>query len=311
MTRDGVPRAQRRGVPRHEDDVRTEASGNDPVGAVCLFGVAAGHRNLGVGALRAAAAAELLKREPACRITVFDEGWGQRPGRVLVAGRWVPVELCGVRNSRRLHRRESYLNMRLSAALGGLGNPGLARIDAADAVFDISGGDSFSDIYGEHRFRTVAWPKRLAVLRRRPLVLLPQTYGPFRSPRLRAEAAGLLRAAAMAWARDDDSYQAMLELLGDDADPARHRPGVDVAFALEPREPGEEVRDALLGVGEGDRAGELFALLNPINHVSTRAGLHKYKVEPYVAAGDVYAVWPHTGRGGWTWYTGSAGWMYQ
>lgn len=62
---------------------------------------------------------------------------------------------------------------------------------------------------------------------------------------------------------------------------------------------------------DGDRAGELFALLNPINHASTRAGLHKYKVEPYVAAGDVYAVWPHTGRGGWTWYTGSAGWMYR
>lgn len=64
-------------------------------------------------------------------------------------------------------------------------------------------------------------------------------------------------------------------------------------------------------LGEGDRAGELFALLNPINHASTRAGLHKYKVEPYVAAGDVYAVPPHTGRGGWTWYTGSAGWMYR
>jgi cellobiose phosphorylase len=55
----------------------------------------------------------------------------------------------------------------------------------------------------------------------------------------------------------------------------------------------------------------LFSLLNPINHASTRAGLHKYKVEPYVAVGDVYAVPPHTGRGGWTWYTGSASWMYR
>ena len=64
-------------------------------------------------------------------------------------------------------------------------------------------------------------------------------------------------------------------------------------------------------LGDGERAGELFSLLNPINHSSTRAGLHKYKVEPYVAAGDVYAVPPHNGRGGWTWYTGSAGWMYR
>jgi len=64
-------------------------------------------------------------------------------------------------------------------------------------------------------------------------------------------------------------------------------------------------------LGDGERAGELFALLNPISHSSTRAGLHKYKVEPYSAAGDVYAVPPHNGRGGWTWYTGSAGWMYR
>ena len=64
-------------------------------------------------------------------------------------------------------------------------------------------------------------------------------------------------------------------------------------------------------LGDGDRAGELFSILNPINHTSNRAGLHRYKVEPYVAAGDVYAERQHTGRGGWTWYTGSAGWMYR
>jgi cyclic beta-1,2-glucan synthetase len=64
-------------------------------------------------------------------------------------------------------------------------------------------------------------------------------------------------------------------------------------------------------LGNGDRAGELFALLNPINHASTRAGVDKYRVEPYVAAADVYAVAPHAGRGGWSWYTGSAAWMYR
>jgi cyclic beta-1,2-glucan synthetase len=64
-------------------------------------------------------------------------------------------------------------------------------------------------------------------------------------------------------------------------------------------------------LGDGDKAGELFALLNPINHASTRAGLHKYKVEPYVTSGDVYGEQSHLGRGGWTWYTGSAGWMYR
>ena len=64
-------------------------------------------------------------------------------------------------------------------------------------------------------------------------------------------------------------------------------------------------------LGDGDRAAELYSLLNPISHAATRAGLHKYKVEPYVVAADVYGLWPHVGRGGWTWYTGSASWMYR
>jgi cyclic beta-1,2-glucan synthetase len=64
-------------------------------------------------------------------------------------------------------------------------------------------------------------------------------------------------------------------------------------------------------LGDGDKAGELFSLLNPINHTSTRAAVYRYKVEPYVACADVYAERAHVGRGGWTWYTGSAGWMYR
>jgi cellobiose phosphorylase len=64
-------------------------------------------------------------------------------------------------------------------------------------------------------------------------------------------------------------------------------------------------------MGETDRAWELFALLNPIHHGGTPRQIATYKVEPYVVAADVYAVAPHLGRGGWTWYTGSAGWMYR
>jgi cyclic beta-1,2-glucan glucanotransferase len=68
---------------------------------------------------------------------------------------------------------------------------------------------------------------------------------------------------------------------------------------------------AYAALGNGDRVGELFSILNPVNHASTRAGLYRYRVEPYVVAADVYAEAPHIGRGGWTWYTGSAGWMYR
>ena len=66
---------------------------------------------------------------------------------------------------------------------------------------------------------------------------------------------------------------------------------------------------AFAELGEGDKAEALFAMLNPINHARTRSEVHRYKVEPYVIAADVYAVAPHAGRGGWTWYTGSGGWM--
>ena len=68
---------------------------------------------------------------------------------------------------------------------------------------------------------------------------------------------------------------------------------------------------AFAKLGEGDKAADLFSLINPINHASTRAGVHRYKVEPYVVAADIYSEPPHVGRGGWTWYTGSAGWMYR
>jgi cellobiose phosphorylase len=64
-------------------------------------------------------------------------------------------------------------------------------------------------------------------------------------------------------------------------------------------------------MGESERAWELFNLLNPVNHGATPRQIATYKVEPYVVAADVYAVAPHVGRGGWTWYTGSAGWMYR
>ncbi len=68
---------------------------------------------------------------------------------------------------------------------------------------------------------------------------------------------------------------------------------------------------AFAAMGENERAWEIFTLLNPVNHGSTPEQIATYKVEPYVVAADVYGVAPHTGRGGWTWYTGSASWMYR
>ena len=68
---------------------------------------------------------------------------------------------------------------------------------------------------------------------------------------------------------------------------------------------------AFAELDDGQTAADLFRLLNPISHADTAEKVDRYKVEPYVIVADVYSVLPHVGRGGWTWYTGSSGWMYR
>jgi cyclic beta-1,2-glucan synthetase len=68
---------------------------------------------------------------------------------------------------------------------------------------------------------------------------------------------------------------------------------------------------ALATLGRGHEAGALWRMLSPLTHTTSAEGVTRYKAEPYVVAGDVYGVSPHMGRGGWTWYTGSAAWLYR
>ncbi|ARP82946.1 glycosyl transferase [Bordetella genomosp. 8] len=101
-------------------------------------------------------------------------------------------------------------------------------------------------------------------------------------------------------------------------DRTSHDPGYIKGYPPGLRENGGQYTHAALWavlayakLGEGDKAAGLFSMLNPINHTRAPADMRRYRVEPYVVAADVYSVAPHTGRGGWTWYTGSAGWMYR
>jgi cyclic beta-1,2-glucan synthetase len=110
----------------------------------------------------------------------------------------------------------------------------------------------------------------------------------------------------------------LIQLLDPPFDRSALNPGYIKGYVPGVRENGGQYTHAAVWVTmafallrDNDRAWELFGLLNPINHGSTSAQISTYKVEPYVVAADVYAVAPHTGRGGWTWYTGSAGWMYR
>jgi len=113
-----------------------------------------------------------------------------------------------------------------------------------------------------------------------------------------------------------DRQAGLIKLFTPPFDQTAHDPGYIKGYVPGVRENGGQYTHAALWViwayallGQGDRAGDLFTLINPVRHA--QVDVEQYQVEPYVVAADVYAVPPHTGRGGWTWYTGSSGWMYR
>jgi len=110
----------------------------------------------------------------------------------------------------------------------------------------------------------------------------------------------------------------LIQLLDPPFDKSTLNPGYIKGYVPGVRENGGQYTHAAIwtvmafaALGDSRRAWELFGLINPVNHAKSAQAIGVYKVEPYVVAADVYAVAPHTGRGGWTWYTGSAGWMYR
>ena len=107
----------------------------------------------------------------------------------------------------------------------------------------------------------------------------------------------------------------LVQLLDPPFDHMRPSPGYIQGYVPGVRENGGQYTHAAVWaamafaeLGDGARAWELFDLINPVRHGDS---IERYRVEPYVVAADVYGVEPHVGRGGWTWYTGSAGWMYR
>lgn len=202
---------------------------------LCLVGAATDTTNLGVSALCYSTLSGLFRRSADTDIAVFDNGRGVRRAELQVGDSKFPYKLCGAINSRRYYRRESYWNIRVSGSLGGLGNPAAKLFLRSDAILDVSGGDSFCDLYGPKVFRANTMMKKMALGHGIPLVLLPQTYGPFNDPEHRRIARDIMGGAAMAWARDARSFDTLRDMLGEHFDPARHRCGVDLAFGLEPR----------------------------------------------------------------------------
>ena len=110
----------------------------------------------------------------------------------------------------------------------------------------------------------------------------------------------------------------LIQLLDPPFDTSDLEPGYIKGYVPGVRENGGQYTHAAIWtttafamLGDKERAWELFAMLNPINHGSQKEEIERYKVEPYVMCADIYGAPPHTSRGGWTWYTGAAGWMYR
>jgi colanic acid/amylovoran biosynthesis protein WcaK/AmsJ len=197
-----------------------------------LGGAAPDTSNMGVSALCYSASAAILQRLQSAQLTVLDFGRGLRRDAYQFDDQRISFERVGARFSKRLYQSESMWRISASARFGGLGNVAAQHILRADAILDISGGDSFADLYGSRRLRSVAWLKQLAISLGRPLVLLPQTFGPFRGTDSQVLASRIVQGAAMCWARDKRSFSILQQLLGDQFNPMRHRRGVDVAFLL-------------------------------------------------------------------------------
>jgi polysaccharide pyruvyl transferase WcaK-like protein len=225
--------------------------------AVALFGAPARTGNLGVAALLCATV-DALRHRGVESVFVFGDHDHSDPGQpgfipaigaVEVPARW----------SRRIWSHASMGNLYMRARFGLNGRRGTPSRVLAEACagLDISGGDSFTDMYGEWRYRWVLRAKEAVLAKDKPLILLPQTYGPFIRPESRERASRIVRAASVAWARDERSFAVLRELLDESFDPQRHRCGVDVAFLL----PTERPPDAVL-----DRLGPLMTPVDQRRH---------------------------------------------
>ncbi|MDB4278688.1 polysaccharide pyruvyl transferase family protein [Deltaproteobacteria bacterium] len=216
-----------------------------------LFGAAPDTGNRGVSALFRCVLEGIGGAFPDSRLWVFDNGSGVRSDeRVLENEERYRFTLIGARGGRRYYAPENLATTaafsRLGRSVGGL-HPSIRVLDQCDALLDVSGGDSFSDIYGGQRFWAVTRPKLIAKRRGIPLVLMPQTYGPFRGERTRRIAREAVLSARIAWARDRHSFRALKVLLGSDFDESLHREGVDMAFNLRAVDPGETLGSEIRG----------------------------------------------------------------
>jgi len=247
--------------------------------SIVLAGAAPDTGNHGVTALCHSAVLGLQERGIE-KFTIFDHGAGLGP-----AGDGSAVGLANTRGlafkaGKRVYQNANMHHARLKQMMG-LSSPALNAMRAADAVVDVSGGDSFTDLYGTARFDQVTLPKLMALDAGIPLILLPQTYGPFRSARSHKIARHILKNCTLAFARDINSLNQLKTLLGADYDEQKHRLGVDLAFGLPTVNRPGDIRTEVAGINVSgllwnnpDEATERFSL--KADYKASLVGLCRY-----------------------------------
>lgn len=244
---------------------------------VTILNAAPDTGNLGVSALGYSIIGGLGRRIRDLSLTVADCGIGIRPATQIIDGKPFQYKRCGVRLSRRLYRPEALWNLRLAANFGGAWNKIARHLMNQDYVLDITGGDSFSDLYGPRSFQSGSQMKSLFLERGIPLGLLPQTYGPFKKRRHREIAADQIRQSQFAWARDERSYLELQNLLGDSFDPDRHHCGVDVAFLLEVVQPSaQDVGEQAMAVLSESSKPTIGLNISGLIYNDPEAAIHQY-----------------------------------
>lgn len=230
-----------------------------------IFGAAPDTTNMGVSALYKSLVSGLAENLNEIELVIFDNQLGLRKEIQHLSGKDITVYKYGARAGKRILRPENVLNMLLMSKLGKLGrifNMGIKLVDSCDAIIDVSGGDSFSDIYGFKRFNYINRVKQITIKRGVPLILAPQTYGPYRNSSCYASAVKSVRHAIMAWARDKDSFDILKSMAGDKYSDDTYRLGVDMAFLLPPESASNKIDESLSSLLARNNDGKIVIGMN-------------------------------------------------
>ena len=217
---------------------------------ICLLGASFDTGNLGVSALAESSIKIILNRWPDAQIVLLGTGSANGEYYLKISGREIRVDIVRMRFCKNMFLRSHFIVLLLNALLLKLLplksfmnllsaiNPYVGILVETDIAFDITGGDSFSDIYGLRRFFIYGFlQKWLIMLFNKELILLPQTYGPFKRSITRMMAKNVLKRADMVYARDKESFDYVQTLFGRDNVNGKLRFVPDIAFVLDPHEP--------------------------------------------------------------------------